>query len=97
MPTAIPASSSGPRTISASATTTPSVSGTSVTAMCPYATFVVSTATIAAATAPASALPYARCASHQVAATAPTASTTTPIRAARYDGSSWPSCVGASA
>ena len=47
-----------------------------------YATCVVSTATAAAATAPA-APPYARLPSHQDAATEPTASTSTTIRAAR--------------
>src|SRR5436189_185765 len=73
-PDATPASSRRPDTISASAAPTPSVSGTSVTASCEYATWVVQTAVATAATAPAT-LPYADRPSHQAAAPAPRAAT----------------------
>src|SRR5215471_6339261 len=85
IPAARPASSIRPITRSVSETATPSVSGTSVTAMREYATCVVSTATATPATIPARS-PYARRPSHHDAATAPSASTITTIRAARYDG-----------
>src|SRR5215468_3708077 len=85
MPAARPASSIRPLTSSASETATPSVNGTSVTAMREYATCVVSTATATPATIPARS-PYARRPSHHDAATVPSASTITTIRAARYDG-----------
>ena len=51
-PTAMPASSIRPETMRASATPTPRVSGTSVTAAREYATSIVQTATAAAATTP---------------------------------------------
>ena len=57
----------------------------SVTAMREYATEVVSTATTAAATAPA-APPYARSPSHHEAAIAPRPSTSTMTLASRYEG-----------
>src|SRR6266550_2778493 len=94
-PIAMPASSSRPDTSSASEAATPSVSGTSVTAACEYATWIVHTATAAAATTPAEAVPKARRPSHQVAAIATVASTTPTIRAVRYDGSSCQSWNGA--
>src|SRR5512133_429536 len=94
-PAATPASSIRPVTSSASDAATPRVSGTSVTAMREYATCVVSTATQAAATGPASP-PYARLPSHQVAATAPTASATTTSRAVRYEGCAANASNGAS-
>ena len=84
-PATSPASSIRPETSSASDAATPSVSGTSVTAIREYVTSVTSTATSAAATAPAGP-PYARLPSHHEAATAPSASISTTIRAARYDG-----------
>src|SRR5712691_4139208 len=86
-PTAMPASSSRPDTSNASETATPRVSGTSVTAACEYATWIVQTATTAAATTPAAGVPKARRPSHQVAAIADVARTTPTIRAVRYDGS----------
>src|SRR5580765_5759037 len=94
-PIAIPASSSLPVTSSVSATATPSVSGTSVTAACEYATWIVHTATTAAATTPAEGVPNARRPSHQAAAIAARASTTPTIRAVRYDGSSCQAWKGA--
>ena len=58
----------------------------SVTASREYATCTVETATIAAATAPAVALPYERRASHHVAAIEPSPSTSTTTRAVSNDG-----------
>src|SRR5207247_11461900 len=84
-PTAMPANSILPLTISARATATPSVSGTSVTAVREYATWIVQTATTAAATSP---VPYARRPSHHAAAIDPSDSTTATMRAVRNDGSS---------
>src|SRR6059058_3827094 len=82
-PTASPASSRRPFTISARATATPSVSGTSVTAAREYATSIVQTATTAAATTP---VPYARRPSHHAAAIAPSEMTTSTILAVKNDG-----------
>ena len=94
-PATRPASSIRPETRRASDAATPSVSGTSVTAIREYATSVTSTATSAAATA-AAGTPYARRPSHQDAAIAPSASTSTTIRAARYDGAPCQAWNGAS-
>jgi hypothetical protein len=78
--------------MSVSATATPSVSGTSVTASREYATWIVQTATAAAATSP---VPYALRPSHQVAAIAPSERTTATIRAVRNEGSSCQAWNGA--
>ena len=58
-----------------------------MTAACEYATWIVHTATTAAATTPADGVPNARRPSHQAAAIAAMASTTPTMRAVRYDGS----------